>query len=127
MLGQGSISGKASTAEGRGRVKALDFRLRDLGAKESVSQQDKMPLSHRKGIQAKVASREEKRRREATEDGVVLEKARTDAKSLQRRERSVGGPAIGRFNNGTLKLNSKDLRSIEGPKQRGKGRRRGRG
>ena len=101
--------------------------MQDLGAKKSISKQEKMPLSHRKGISAKATSREGRRRKEASENGVVLEKARSAIKSAKRRERSVGGPTVGNFKGGTLKLSSRDVRSIEGPKQRGSsGGRKGR-
>lgn len=85
-----------------------------------------MPLSHRKGISSKASEREQRRRREATENGVVLEKAKATIASAKRRERSVGGPTVGKFKGGTLKLSSRDVKSIEGPKWSGSGRRRGR-
>jgi hypothetical protein len=126
LLDAGAFNGKVSAPEGRSRLKSLDLRIRDLGAKKSISEQEKMPLSHRKGISAKAASREGRRRKEAAENGVVLEKARTAIKSAQRRERGAGGPTVGKFKGGTLKLSSRDVRSIEGPKQRGSGGRKGR-
>ena len=112
--------------EGKGRIKALDLRLQDLGAKPSLSEQVKMPLAHRKGIQAKAANRESSRRKEATENGIILEKAKFTGKVEKRRERGVDGPSIGKFRGGTLKLSSRDVRSIEGPKRSagGKGRKR---
>lgn len=121
-----SISSKTSTPEGKSRLKSLDLRIQDLGAKQSIAAQEKMPLSHRKGMASKASSREEKRRREARENGVVLEKAKSGGKLAKRRERSVGGPTVGRFKGGTLKLSSKDVRLIQGPKGRDGGRRKGR-
>ncbi len=102
--------------EGREALKALDLRLKDLGAKQSISNQQSMPLSHRKGISARKADREVSRRKEAAENGVVLEKARFVAKNLKPREKSIAGPKVGSFRSGTLKLTSKDLKSIQGAK-----------
>lgn len=90
-----------------------------------------MPLAHRKGIAAKGATREEKRRREAKESGVVLEKARAQGKEgkVRDRERSVGGPGLGKFRGGTLRLSGRDVKEIQGKdvggRGKGKGRRKG--
>lgn len=118
LLSPGTFSSKTPTPQGSGRLKALDLRLRDLGAKDSISEQQKMPLSHRKGISAKAVTREERRRRTATENGVVLEKTKSETKPFKRREGGIGAPTIGKFKGGTLKLSSRDLRSIEVPKQK---------
>ena len=126
LLDAGAFNGKVSAPEGRSRLKSLDLRIQDLGGRKSISEQEKMPLSHRKGITAKAAGRDSRRRKEAADNGVVLEKARTAIKSAKRRERSVGGPTVGKFTGGTLKLSSRDVRSIEGPKQRVSGGRKGR-
>ena len=85
-----------------------------------------MPLSHRKGILTKAATREDKRRKNAVENGIILEKFKLAPKVEKRRERSIGGPAVGKFRGGTLKLSSKDVRSIEGRKQSGLKPRKGR-
>lgn len=122
LLDPSTFSAKNSAPEGKGRLKALDLRLQDLGAKNSLSAQDKMPIAHRQGIKSKAVGREEKRRKDAAENGVVLERARHAAKDLKRRERSVGGPTVGKFRGGTLQLSGRDLRDIQGPKTRGKGK-----
>lgn len=118
LLDAESFKGNLPTPEGKGKLKALDLRLKDLGAKESVLKQEKMPLSHRRGIVSKAADREERRRKDAAENGVVLEKIKKTSRVPRFREKGVGGPAVGRFKGGTLKLNSRDLRSIQGPKQK---------
>lgn len=118
LLDPSSFKESLPAQDGKGRFKALDLRLKDLGAKESTSQQQKMPLSHRKGIAAKAADREEKRRKDALENGVILEKPKGTSKSTKYRDKSVGGPAIGKFRGGTLKLSSRELRSIQGDKQK---------
>lgn len=98
------------------------MRLQDLGAKSSALDQEKMPLSHRKGITAKSASREANRRKEAVENGIILEKQRFAAKSMKKRDRGIAGPGIGKFQGGTLRLTSRDVKSIEGSKGKGAGR-----
>ena len=91
-----------------------------------------MPMSHRKGIISKQSDREEKRRREARENGIILEKARSGMKGHKeaRRDRGIGGPGVGKFSGGTLRLSKKDIFDIEGPKKKfaskgGRGRGRG--
>lgn len=100
---------------GTNRHKALDLRLQALGAKKSILKQENMPMSHRKGIQGKAARREESRRKEARENGIVLETAVKMKKAEKKRERGVGGPSVGRFRGGTLSLSRRDLASIKGP------------
>lgn len=96
-----------SGPQGKGRLKVLDMRLQDLGAKASILQQERMPLAFRKGIAGKTANREATRRKEAAANGVILERAKATIKpqqQQQRRERSVGGPGVGKLRGGTLKL-----------------------
>lgn len=86
----------------------------------------------RKGIKAKAVSKEDKRRREARENGVVLEKPalKKQATSSMRRERGVGGPSVGKFTGGTLNLSKRDIAHVQGSgrggKTRGRGKSRGR-
>lgn len=101
---------------GKNRHKALDLRMQSLGANSSVYQQN-MPSSHRRGIKAKVATKDDKRRREAKENGIILEKPGPKSKSSssnKRRERGVGGPSVGKFTGGTLNLNQRDINAITG-------------
>jgi len=125
LLDPSSVNGSSTAPEGKGRMKALDLRLQDLGAKKNLAEQEKMPLSHRKGIKAKIASREAGRRKEAAENGIILEKAKMTAKAEPRRDRGIGAPSIGKFRGGTLKLSSRDVKSMEGSR-RGGGSSRGR-
>jgi hypothetical protein len=122
-------SSKNPTLSGNNRHKATDMRLQTLGSKISILKQEKMPMSHRKGITAKQSEREEKRRREAKENGIVLEKAKMKKSFEGKRDRGVGAPGIGRFAGGTLNLSKKDISNIEGPKRTasGRGNRGGRG
>ncbi|KAJ9662959.1 pre-rRNA processing and 40S ribosomal subunit assembly [Coniosporium apollinis] len=110
---------------GSNRHKATDIRLQSLGSKSSIHVQEKMPMSHRRGITAKATSKEEQRRREAKENGVILERAvKVQRTTGGRRERGVGTPGVGKFRGGMLKLSKRDVASIEGPKKSTKGRRR---
>ncbi|EED18237.1 conserved hypothetical protein [Talaromyces stipitatus ATCC 10500] len=105
---------------GKNRHKALDLRLLALGAKKSIFEQKKMPKSHREGIQSKAIKTETNRRREARENGIILEKPvfKQSKSSTKRRERGVGAPAVGKFSGGTLRLSKHDLASIQGPSRK---------
>ncbi|KAG4423231.1 hypothetical protein IFR04_003597 [Cadophora malorum] len=127
-------SSKNPTLSGNNRHKATDLRLQALGSKESILKQEKMPMSHRKGIISKQSEKEAKRRSEARENGIILEKAKMAKKSSAgKRDRGIGAPGVGRFSGGTLTLSKKDIYDIEGPKRtpstrgRGGGRGGGRG
>ncbi|KAI1330409.1 hypothetical protein F5Y16DRAFT_16819 [Xylariaceae sp. FL0255] len=105
---------------GRNRHLATDLRLAALGSKTSIYRQAKMPMSFRKGIKTAAVGKETKRRREAKENGIVLERpsAALLGKKPVGRDRRRGGdidaPAVGRMNNGMLKLSKRDIASIEG-------------
>ncbi|KAL4991199.1 hypothetical protein BDW68DRAFT_174345 [Aspergillus falconensis] len=117
---------------GKNRHKALDLRMQELGARNSLYDQKNMPSSMRKGIKAKAVSKEDKRRREARENGIILEKPAPKKQiSSGRRERGVGGPSIGKFAGGTLNLSKRDVAHVQasrrgGGKSRGRGKTRGR-
>jgi Domain of unknown function (DUF4602) len=119
---------------GKNRHKALDLRLQALGAKKSIFAPNQMPKSHRQGIEAKAVKTEFDRRREARENGIILEKPvfkqqkNGGSSTTKRRDRGVGAPAVGKFAGGTLRLSKHDLASIQGPSRKGgKGGRGGRG
>lgn len=112
------------SVSGRNRHKAMDMRLQDLGSKTSLYAQTKMPMSHRKGIAMKLAEREETRRREAQENGTILEKAPKVRKASDtRRQRSIGAPTVGKFQGGMLKLSKRDVSDIQGLKKKVKRKR----
>ena len=118
---------KGSANPASQRHKATDMRLLSLGSKSSLFNQEKMPISHRKGIVAKAGAKEASRRKEAQENGVVLEKIMTtSARPKERRDRGVDAPALGKFRGGTLRLSKNDVVSIQGP-SRPPGRSKGRG
>ena len=82
-----------------------------------------MPLAQRKGIIAKAIGRDESRRREAKENGIILEKVVYGHKKQEaRRQRGVGAPSVGKFQGGVLKLSRKDVAEIVGPERSSKGK-----
>ncbi|PYH74075.1 uncharacterized protein BO88DRAFT_447916 [Aspergillus vadensis CBS 113365] len=113
---------------GKNRIKALDLRMQELGAKASLYKQ-KMPTAHRRGIKEKAEMKEDRRRREAKENGIILEKPapKSNPASTKRRERGVGGASIGKFAGGALNLSKRDVAAIQGPRRTTKGKGRGRG
>lgn len=111
------------------RHKSTDLHLQTLGARGSVFTQKKMPMAQRKHMVSKAKTDEEKRRADAREAGIILEKEKRERREVGKRERGVGGPSIGKFRGGTLTLSKSDVRGITGgPGSRGgKGGRGGRG
>ena len=110
---------------GKNRHKALDLRMQSLGANASIYKQHNMPSSIRRGINAKASRKDEKRRREARENGIILEKPAFKSKTnAGRRDRGVGGPSIGRFAGGTLNLSKRDVAALESQSRKSRGRRR---
>ncbi|KAL8771582.1 MAG: hypothetical protein Q9209_003025 [Squamulea sp. 1 TL-2023] len=107
---------------GQNRHRALDVRQQALGSKTSVFTQDKMPLAQRRGIVAKSTSREERRRQEAKESGIILEKAiKSKIRTRDsKRERAIGAPSVGKFSRGMLTLSKRDVTKIVGPTKRSK-------
>ncbi|KAG9196176.1 hypothetical protein G6011_01297 [Alternaria panax] len=115
------------TTAGVARHKSQDLHLQALGAKGSIFTQKKMPMAQRKHMIDKARTTEEKRRKEAKEAGIVLERENRVTKKApeKKRERGVGGPSIGKFRGGTLSLSKKDVQSITGGggvKGKGKGK-----
>ncbi|EHK41142.1 hypothetical protein TRIATDRAFT_168625, partial [Trichoderma atroviride IMI 206040] len=105
-------------SSGRVRQKALDLRIQALGSKTSIHKQEKMPMHMRKGITAAAVEREAKRRREAKESGVILERE-TGKKQTKRDRRGGGGgggfgPAVGRLKGAELRISERDVKKIEG-------------
>lgn len=138
-----SANGTASSApEGAARLKALDMRIRDLGGKKSHLDQERMPIAFRKGMVAKAGEREDKRRTEAKENGIILERfgskngaggssgaaSRGGGGKDRKRPLGVGGPDIGTYRGATLRLSKNDIKGMESSGKRGgKGGRGGRG
>lgn len=112
-------------AAGKLRLATTDLRLQALGSKTSLLKQAKMPMGMRKGINASVAGKEAKRRREAKENGIVLEreeKKDTRRRTAGRREGDVDAPAVGRLRGAQLTLSKRDIMSMQGPPTGGGGR-----
>ncbi|ROW14392.1 hypothetical protein VPNG_03971 [Cytospora leucostoma] len=114
-------------AEGRTRALTTDMRVRALGSKGSIFTQQKMPMGMRKGIAGARAAREERRRREARENGIILERPAEDAAgaggkggkkgkkkaTFGRRDLPVDMPGMGRMKGGELRLSKRDVRAVE--------------
>ena len=105
--------GSSFAPSGKSRHKATDLHLQKLGSKHSILGQERMPMSHRKGITAKATEREMTRRKEAREAGIILETGVKIKQKRVQRDRGVGKPTVGRFKGGTLHLTSRDVASIE--------------
>ncbi|KAJ4145394.1 hypothetical protein LMH87_004246 [Akanthomyces muscarius] len=134
----GTAAEPRAFSSGRTRQRATDLRLQALGSKGSVLAQERMPMSMRKGIAAAADARDAKRRREAKENGVILERS---AQTQGRKKGGGGGssrgrgggdvhsPGIGRMRGAELRISESDVRKIEGSrdafgrKGRGGGRR----
>ncbi|KAK1726929.1 uncharacterized protein BDZ83DRAFT_650012 [Colletotrichum acutatum] len=128
-------SNAASNSEGKLRQRQTDLRTQSLAGAQGVSGvksifvQEKMPMAMRKGIVASTAKREEKRRKTARENGIVLE--REAPKKATKKEsggrfgqRGLDGLDVGRMRGAELRLSERDVRNIEGG---GGGRGGGRG
>lgn len=115
----------SSSPYGQNRHKAIDLRLQELGTKSSLYHQRNMPMSQRKGIAAKASGREESRRKDAKENGVILEKATKGKKDIidTKRQRGIGAPSVGRFKGGMLTLSKRDVIEIQGRKKTSKRKR----
>ncbi|KAI1111511.1 hypothetical protein F5Y14DRAFT_424799 [Nemania sp. NC0429] len=119
--GGGGGVGDATTEHlGRNRHLATDLRLSALGSKTSIYKQAKMPMAFRKGIQAAADGREAKRRREARENGVVLERPATSGNKAAAKgkrkgpARVIDAPSVGRLSGGMLTLSKRDMASLDG-------------
>ncbi|KAI1195931.1 hypothetical protein F5X97DRAFT_227658 [Nemania serpens] len=119
---RGGESGDATEHVGRNRHLATDLRLSALGSRTSIYKQAKMPMAFRKGIRAAADGRETRRRREARENGIVLEKPsgtgsgnnKADKGKRKGPARVIDAPSVGRMSNGMLTLSKRDIADIEG-------------
>ncbi|KAG6021016.1 hypothetical protein E4U40_005646 [Claviceps sp. LM458 group G5] len=116
-----STTSTPAFAEGRTRRKTTDLRVQALGAKTSIHVQEKMPMQMRKGMLAAQQAREVKRRREARENGVILERDVQMRGGDKKRRRGGGGgmggvdrPGVGRMRGAELRISERDVRGIEG-------------
>lgn len=111
----GATAQPKSFDDGRTRRKATDLRVQALGSNTSIMKQEKMPMHMRKGMNAAAGAREAKRRKEAKENGVILERAAPKKSRRDRpRDRGVDAPGMGKFKGAELKLNKNDIRKLEG-------------
>lgn len=123
------VEGPSAFGDRRSRLAARTLRLASVGARTPVSgraAQKKMPMGVRKGIIAAETIREARRRREAKENGIILERFGGSGsvgkkRSSSRREIAVDMPGIGRMKGAELRLSKKDIRLMEGAGSEGKG------
>ncbi|ROT38339.1 hypothetical protein SODALDRAFT_351412 [Sodiomyces alkalinus F11] len=124
-LTPGSVHSTAAAhkpfAAGRLRHKTTDLRIQSLAGADSIYDQKKMPMAMRKRILATRQARDDKRRREAKENGIILEhpssinkNKKTLAPARPRRDQAVDAPAVGRLKGAQLRLSERDVRAIEG-------------
>ncbi|KAL8409009.1 hypothetical protein RB594_007453 [Gaeumannomyces avenae] len=125
-------AGSAAFAQGRLRRRTADLRMQALGSRESVFAQPAMPLAIRRGIAQHRAAREQRRRREARECGVILEAPSSSSSSAKSRAGGGGGggggggarrggpkvgmPGVGKMRGAELRISARDVRDIEGRK-----------
>ncbi|KAF7562184.1 hypothetical protein G7046_g1941 [Stylonectria norvegica] len=117
MTSTGADVAPKAFAAGRTRHKATDLRVQALGSKTSIHKQDKMPMNIRKGIVTAAGARETKRRREAKENGVILERETVKKKAKKDntdRDMGVHRPGVGRLKGAMLTVSDRDVRKIEG-------------
>ncbi|KID79923.1 uncharacterized protein G6M90_00g014600 [Metarhizium brunneum] len=103
-----------SFAAGRTRQKATDLRVQALGSKLSIHKQDKMPMHMRKGMAVAADAREAKRRREAKENGIILERETGKQRRTRGRRSDVDRPGVGRLRGAELRISERDVKRIEG-------------
>ncbi|KAF3930008.1 hypothetical protein ABW19_dt0200300 [Dactylella cylindrospora] len=107
-------------SSGKNRHKAIESRIQSLGG-TPMTQLDgstaRIPMHIRKGMVRKKEMREEKRRRVAKENGVVLAKGDKKRKKEGRgkggRDAGVGNPSVGKFRRGALVLSRKDVAGMK--------------
>lgn len=80
-------------------------------------------MMQRKGIVAKALHKDKERRMEAKENGIILERISKKQRTTIKRPKNIGGPSVGRFRGGTLRLSKKDVTSIVGRKKTNRGKR----
>ncbi|KAK4166671.1 hypothetical protein QBC43DRAFT_313104 [Cladorrhinum sp. PSN259] len=125
-----SASNTRAFATGRVTKKTTDLRFQALGAKDSILAQAKMPMAMRKGIVGAASAKEIKRRREAKENGIILEreikKQPARKKKGARGERPVDAPGVGRMRGAQLTISAREARAIssEGVRRGGGGGKR---
>lgn len=84
-------------------------------------------MAVRKGLTFKTKDRDNKRRKDAKENGVILERATkglglgtASSKSVgtvqprRKRLQEIGAPSVGKFRNGALTLSKSDIQGMQG-------------
>ena len=112
LLRESNLLSEYANKEDPGRLRhlTLDARISHLGGKEATK--GNVPLRIRQGIQNAKKTREEKKEKESREAGIVMA-TKQKSKVQKPRERGLRTPAsVGKFKNGMLKINEREIRRV---------------
>jgi len=112
LLRESNLLSEYANKEDPGRLRhlTLDARISHLGGKDTPK--GNIPLRIRKGIENAKKRREEKKEKEAKEAGIVMA-TKHRVKNEKPRARGLKTAAsVGKFKNGMLKINERDIRRI---------------
>ncbi|KAF3923744.1 hypothetical protein ABW20_dc0108931 [Dactylellina cionopaga] len=105
-------------SSGANRLKAIESRIQSLGGtplQKLTGAEARIPLHIKKGMARKQAMREDKRKKVARENGIVVAKETKSKKSRERkRDAGVGNPSVGKFRKGALVLSRRDVMGMKG-------------
>jgi hypothetical protein len=122
LLRESNLLSEHATKDDPGRLRhlTLDARISHLGGKEVTK--GNVPLRIRKGIQTAKKTRQEKGEQEAKEAGILMPVKRK-AKASKPRERGLNtASAVGKFKNGMLKINEREIRRVNNSGSQGQRR-----
>ena len=112
LLRESNLLSEHASREDPGRLRhlTLDSRISHLGGKEIPK--GNVPLRIRKGIEAAKVKRQEKSEREAQEAGILMP-VKQKSKPVKVRERGLKtASSVGKFKNGMLKINEREIRRV---------------
>ncbi|CAN6674720.1 hypothetical protein TRVA0_062S00364 [Trichomonascus vanleenenianus] len=96
---------------GKSRLKALDTRLKSLGAKQEKSQS--MPMNMAKGIKQAQKTKQEKYTKHAREAGIILAKVSKDtSKKTKKRDRGLKIASVGRNTRHGLIISQQEIARV---------------
>jgi len=98
----------------------LDSRISHLGGKDTSK--GRIPTKIRQGIEAAKQKRQAKREREAKEAGILMPVKRKVKSEVPRQRGLNTASGVGKFKNGMLKINERDIRRINSSGSQGQRR-----
>jgi hypothetical protein len=122
LLRESNLLSEHASKDDPGRLHhlTLDARISHLGGKEIAK--GNVPLKIRKGIETAKKTRQEKGEREAKEAGILMPVKRK-AKVEKPRERGLKtASGVGKFKNGMLKINEREIRRVNNSGSQGQRR-----